>query len=265
MSEQTLATKVLVIEDSPVQQKIIRKQIEALANFETLGAESLAEAREVLAEHQEEICIAVVDLNLGDAPDGEAADLILEAGLPAIVLTATFNEKIRQTFLRKRVADYFLKGSIKDMDPMVASLERLAKNRFITAMVVDDARVDRSIMRELLKVQRYKVLEAADGQEAIELLEQHPDTRLIITDYNMPKVDGFELIKLVRERYKKDRLSIIGVSAAGSGAMTAMFLKNGANDFLTKPFEAEEFYCRVNQNVEMLEIANKLSECLGEA
>ena len=46
----------------------------------------------------------------------------------------------------------------------------------------------------------------------------------------------------------------MGVSSAGSGSLTARFLKNGANDFLTKPFEAEEFYWRINQTLNVLEM-----------
>ncbi len=256
--------KVLVIEDSPVQSKIIRKQIEALSHFQTACATSMVEAREVLARDKDSLCRAVVDLKRPDAPDGEAADLALEHGLPVIVLTAPCNEDIRKQFLSRRVADYFFKGSIRDMDPMMASLERLYKNQSVKVLVVDDSRTELGYMAALLKTQLFQVLEAGDGRQALEVLERHPDLEMIITDYNMPHVDGFELVKTVRERHKKDKIAIIGVSAAGSGALSAMFLKNGANDFLTKPFEAEEFYCRVNQNIEMLELVRELQECLGQ-
>jgi PleD family two-component response regulator len=255
------AQTVLIIEDSPVQSKIIRNQIMALSQFDTLAAYTLEEARALLTTHKERIFVAVIDLNLPDAPNGEGVDLCLDFGVPTVVLTATFNEDIRRRFIERNVADFFFKGTIQDMDPMVRSLERLFKNQFVKALVVEDSRMSRAHLRHLLEVQRFQVLEAADGLEAVDRLAENPDIGLIITDYNMPNMDGFELVKTVRARYKVDRIAIVGVSAAGSGSLTAQFLKNGANDFLTKPFEVEEFYWRVNQTVSVLEVMKDLRTC----
>ncbi|UZP66271.1 response regulator [Desulfovibrio mangrovi] len=252
---------VLIIEDSHVQSKIISKQITALTQFETVIANTMEEARHLLETAREHLFIAVIDLNLPDAPDGEAVDLCLEHGVPSVVLTATFNENIRKRFLERNVSDYFFKGTIQDMDPLMYSLERVFKNQFATVLIVDDSRMALAHMRHLLEVQRFQVLEAEDGVQALSVLEQHPEVSLIITDYNMPEMDGFELVRNVRSRHKAHRMAVIGVSAAGSGALSAQFLKNGANDFITKPFEAEEFYWRVNQTMEMLDIMASLSAC----
>ncbi len=255
------AQTVLIIEDSPVQSKIIRNQILALSQFDTLAAYTLEEAREALTAYKDKIFVAVIDLNLPDAPNGEGVDLCLDFGVPTVVLTATFNEEIRKRFIERNVADFFFKGSIQDMDPMVHSLERLFLNQFVKALVVEDSRMSRAHLRHLLETQRFTVLEAADGVEAMEQLEANPDIGLIITDYNMPNMDGFELVRNIRARFKMDRVAIIGVSAAGSGPLTAKFLKNGANDFLTKPFEVEEFYWRVNHTVSVLEVMKDLRTC----
>lgn len=252
---------VLVIEDSNVQAKIIAKQITALTQFSTLVANSMEEAEATLLAMRQEIFCAVIDLNLPDAPDGEAVDLCLEHQVPSVVLTATFNEDIRTRFIDRRVADYFFKGSIQDMDPMVNSLERLFKNQFTKVLIVDDSRMSLHHMRHLLEVQQFQVVEAQDGVEAMHTLATTKDISLVITDYQMPNMDGFELVRNIRAKFKYDRMGIIGVSAAGSGPLTAQFLKNGANDFLTKPFEVEEFYWRVNQTVEVLELMSELAEC----
>ena len=252
---------VLIIEDSHVQSKIISKQITALTQFETVIANSMEEAGSILEASRDRIFIALIDLNLPDAPDGEAVDLCLTYAVPGIVLTATFNEDIRKRFLDRNVVDYFFKGSIQDMDPMLFSLERVFKNQFSTVLIVDDSRMALAHLRHLLEVQRYKVVEARDGEQALQMLDQHPEVSMLITDYNMPNMDGFELVRKVRARYKANRLAIIGISAAGSGTLSAQFLKNGANDFLTKPFEAEEFYWRVNQTMEVLDIMSSLSTC----
>jgi len=138
---------------------------------------------------------------------------------------------------------------------------RLYKNLQVKVLVADDSRVARAHIVKLLANQNYQVIEAVDGMDALEKLAEHPDVKILITDYNMPKLDGYDLITEVRKKYRRDKLAIIGVSGQG-GHYVAKFLKHGANDFLTKPFEVEEFYCRINQQADILDI---VEECRGLA
>jgi len=263
VNSQSAAARILVIEDSHVQAKIISRHIEGLSHFETVSVHSLEEASQVLDSERESLFAAVVDLNLPDAPDGEAVDLVHSHGLPAIVLTATFHDDVRDTLLKKNVADYVLKSSMIVLDDVVDALARLYKNQSLKALVVDDSKTARNLVRGLLENQNFQVLEAEDGKQALEILEAEGDITVVVTDFEMPVMDGFELCAEIRKTRKKDSLAIVGVSGAGESSMTAKFLKHGANDFLTKPFEAEAFSWRINQTVEMLEIARELSQCLG--
>lgn len=252
------ANTLLIIEDSPVQAKIIAKQFETVTGFTLLIAHDLEEARSLFEEHRDDIFAAVTDLNLPDAPDGEAVDMCLESKIPCIVLAASFDEKLRHKFIEKRVADYFLKGSINDLDPLITSVERLKANYNVKALVVDDSGTQRNIVRRMLEVQCIRSLDAVDGVAALEVLEANPDISLVITDFQMPRMDGIQLVQEIRGKYKVNRLAVIGLSSAGSGPLTAQFLKYGANDFLTKPFEVEEFYWRVNQTLNILDVMAEL-------
>ncbi len=249
-----LAGHILLIEDSPVQAKIIRKQFEAFSDFSIIIANNLKEAEACLAEHKDQIFLAVVDLNLPDAPNGEAADLCLQWKVTTVVLTASIDENIRQSFLDRNVADFFFKGSVEEIAPLISGVERLYKNRFITAMVVDDSATQRAIIGKYMRTQGLRVLSAGSGDEALQITEQEPDIKLVVTDFEMPDMDGIALVRALRERFLPEEMAIVGVSSAGSGSLTARFLKNGANDFLTKPFEAEEFYWRINQTLNVLEM-----------
>lgn len=263
MSEQT-AARILVIEDSPVQAKIIMRHIEGMSHFETISAHSLEEASEVLAEQRDSLFAAVVDLNLPDAPDGEAVDLVHSHGLAAVVLTATFHSEVRDSLLKKNVADYVLKSSMIVLDDVVEALARLYRNQSMKALVVDDSKTARLVVRDLLQIQNIKVVEAEDGKQALEMLEADDGISIVVTDYEMPVMDGFEFCAEVRKTRRKDSLAIVGVSGAEESSMTAKFLKHGANDFLTKPFDPEAFSWRINQTLEMLEITRELSTCLGQ-
>ena len=256
---------LLIVEDSFVQAKIIRKQFEVLTDFSILVAHSLSEAEELIAANKEDLCAAIVGLSLPDAPHGETVDVCRKHDIACIVLTASFDESLRQQFLEKRVADYFLKGSIDDIEPLTASVLRLRANRRVKALVVDDSATQRHVVKRMLAVQCIASLEAEDGEDALKVLAQNPDIRLVITDFEMPRMNGITLVHSIRGKYKINDMAVIGISSAGSGALTAQFLKYGANDFLTKPFEAEEFYWRINQTLNTLDAMRELLDYRSRA
>ncbi len=111
-----------------------------------------------------------------------------------------------------------------------------------------------------LRKQLLQVHEASHAREAMAMLEQHPDIRLALVDYYMPDIDGISLVRMLRERYSKQQLAIIGISVSDKRGLSARYLKQGANDFLNQPFEPEELQCRVSHNLEALEQFNSIQE-----
>jgi len=250
---------ILIVEDSPSISSFLCLQIKETLRFRPVPAHTLARAREILDEGAD-FFVAVLDLNLPDAPNGEIVDVVLERKIPSIILTGSFHEGLRETILAKNVVDYVLKDSPRSLDHVKHLIQRVFKNQTISVLLVDDSRFFRTYCRQLLEAQKFRVLEAENGRQGLDVLESHPDIRLIITDYNMPEMDGFEMTARVRERFGKNEVGIIGLSAQGSGVVSARFLKTGANDFLSKPFASEEFYARVTQNIELIEYIDELKE-----
>lgn len=254
-----LSSKILIVEDSKTVSSVLCKQVGETLRFEPVPAYSLAEARSIL-EDDKDFFVALLDLNLPDAPSGEIVDYVLEKRIPPIILTGTFDETLRDQILAKNVVDYVLKDNAHSLEHVTSLISRIYRNQKITILLVDDSPAFRSYCRRLLEVHKFKVLEANNGLEALDLIEEGPEITLVITDYNMPEMDGFELVTRVRERFGRDEMGIIGLSAQGSGVVSAKFLKMGANDFLPKPFESEEFYARVTQNIEIIELIHELRE-----
>jgi diguanylate cyclase (GGDEF)-like protein len=121
-------------------------------------------------------------------------------------------------------------------------------------MVVDDSVVFRKQMKEMLENLFFKVVTVAHGEEAINLLNSTNDEiSMVLTDYNMPVMNGLELTSEIRKTYKKSELSVIALSGKSEDEEIALFLKSGANDFIKKPFSKEEFSCRINNSIEALE------------
>ncbi len=255
--------KILVVEDSAMVSKVLHHVIKQNISVEAHYAASFAEAKALLAKAREPYFAALVDLNLPDAPDGEVVDFTLQQGVPTIVLTGSFCEKKREALLAKGIVDYVTKEGRYSYDYAVNLVERLFKNQSLEVLVVDDSSTSRRYISELLKRHMYQVYTATDGADAIKVLLKNPDIKLLITDYHMPVVDGFELVRSLRGKYGKSDLIIIGLSGEGEGNLTAKFIKNGANDFLRKPFNPEEFYCRVMHNVESLELIEAAKDAVN--
>ncbi len=163
--------------------------------------------------------------------------------------------------MSRKVIDYVLKEDVNSLDYIVYLIKRIIRNTSIKILVVDDSPSVRKHIRELLVVHRYQVFTAEDGKQADAIIEEHPDIKMVVTDYNMPNKDGFELCKEIRQKYNKDELAIIGMSSRkGSTKISVRFLKNGANDFIVLPFQPEEFYCRITQNIEFIEYIREIKE-----
>lgn len=101
------------------------------------------------------------------------------------------------------------------------------------------------LLKFRLEKEGYTLLIAADGKQAVELIEQH-DPELILTDIMMPFISGLEVISHVRNKLNK-QTPIIVFSAAGQEEMVLKAFNLGANDFMGKPFSPNELVIRVKR------------------
>ncbi|MEA3370574.1 MAG: diguanylate cyclase [Campylobacterota bacterium] len=243
--------RILIVEDNKTLAKLLAKKISSALDFEVDVAYQLSEAKLFLSKYKYFICL--LDINLPDAPNGEVVDYVLSKGQHAIVLSGNIDKEFRKKMLAKNIIDYVNKGGVGDINYTINTIGRLQKNKKHKVLVVDDSMVFRKQMEGFLKNLFYKVYTVAHGEEAIGMLETHPDISLMITDYNMPVMNGLDLVYEVRKERSKDDLCIIAISSNAEEDINALFLKHGANDYINKPFSKEEFSCRVNNSIEALE------------
>ena len=104
-------------------------------------------------------------------------------------------------------------------------------------LVVDDSSTMRRIIKNTLARLGYKdILEGADGVEGWEALNSNPDIEMLITDWNMPEMNGLELVKKVRADERFVDMPIIMVTTEGGKAEVITALKAGVNNYIVKPF-----------------------------
>jgi two-component system response regulator VicR len=102
-------------------------------------------------------------------------------------------------------------------------------------LVVDDSKSINKIISDTLSLEGYEVYMAYDGQQAVDFLTVR-EIDLMITDLSMPKMDGYELIRFVRNESTTPEMPIIVITADTSKSAELIAFKEGANQFLLKPF-----------------------------
>lgn len=260
----TFKERVLIVEDNKALAKLMARKMQSNVDMIVGVAHTMAEAQDLLEQNENDYFIALLDLNLPDAPNGEIVDFVLERGILVIVLTGSIDAATKESFIHKPIVDYVYKGNIADVNYIFNSVNRLSKNRGVGVMVVDDSQPIRTAIKQILKSQLFEVYIAAHGEEAMNYFEQFDNIKLVLTDYKMPVMDGLELTKNLREKYSKNELAIIALTGSEDEGVASTFLKTGANDFVSKPaagksFRREELIARINNNIENIELISNFA------
>ena len=243
-----MAKNLLVVEDSAPVATVI-EHIGKSLGYQITIARSFAEVKKILSK-EHNFFLATVDYCLPDAYEGEVIPFILQHQIPSIVMTGRLDEKTRAKILNLPVVDYITKENSQAYHYLLRILKYQQTNMRVGVLVVDDSLTARNQVCQLLRRRNFKVYGVPDGTKALEALKAHANIKMVITDQEMPGMDGIELVQKIRKEHTKSELIIIGLSGADKNNQSARFIKNGADDFLRKPFCPEEFYCRIMQNIE---------------
>ena len=118
-------------------------------------------------------------------------------------------------------------------------------------LVVDDSKMIRLLLTQSIMGLGYETIEASNGKEALEILKTESDKiKLILLDWNMPEMNGYEFLQIMRENNTYKNLQVMMVTTEGERVHVIKALKFGVSNYLTKPFTPED-------------IATKVYECLG--
>ncbi len=260
---ETLSDKRIILRESNAPfAKAVAAKI-----FKELGCEvhivkDLNSLKKVLGTNDSDFFVGVFDYS--KPADIDAVEFAIDSKLPVIVLAQELdNDDTRDLLSSLNIVDYVLKRSIEDIDFLVRLIRQLAKNSHTEVLVADDSSVYRKNLSSILKTQLFTVYEAKDGAEALSLVKKHKNIKMVLTDYFMPNIDGFELVTKLRKLKTKDELAIIAISGDAGGITISKFLKYGADDYIKKPFNKDELVCRINNNMEHIYLIETQKELLN--
>lgn len=137
-------------------------------------------------------------------------------------------------------------------------------NSQYTVLVVDDVPVNILLVKGMLAKQKFKVLSATSGQQALEVLtHEHP--HCILLDILMPNMNGFETTRAIRANPKTQDIPIILLSALNSDSDIKEGMDAGANEFVTKPFVQERLIASIQNQIKNAEDNRKQQETVPTA
>ncbi|KJR99450.1 MAG: histidine kinase [Desulfobulbaceae bacterium BRH_c16a] len=255
-------SRLLVVEDDKIQAESIKNLVgngDVVTTLVSTGREALAEL-----ESGEYDCL-ILDLGLSDMTGFELLDLIrgceICARVPVIVYTGRDLTRQEEENLRKFTESIIIKGVRSPerlLDESALFLHRVEKNlpehqkekirsgqrqegvfEEKTILVVDDDMRNVFALTNLLEEKGVKIVVARDGLESLERLEHNKEIDLVLMDIMMPKMDGLEAMRRIRENPEFRDLPIIALTAKAMKGDRTKCIEAGANDYLAKPVDTD--------------------------
>ena len=133
-----------------------------------------------------------------------------------------------------------------------------------TILIVDDSALNRMVLIEILGKENYTFLEAENGQQAVELLDCHPEVDLLLLDITMPEIDGFGVLATMNQYHWIEETPVIMISAEDAYSFIERAYDLGASDYITRPFDARVVCRRVSNTLMLYAKQKRLVQMVAE-
>lgn len=243
---------LLVVEPSDTQRKIIIKELKQQGITQVAEAKTIAEAYASAEKHPRDLITSAMHFE-----DGSAIELLQKirnnpaiAETPFMLVSSEHRrenlEEFKQSGVIALLPKPFTSAHLaKAIDTTIdlLSTDELELEYFdvhqVRVLLVDDSRLARNhIKRVLNNLGLLKITEAVDGSNAIALLKENMYD-LVVTDYNMPEINGKELTRYIRSESEQSHLPILMVTSESNDTHLANILTEGVTAMCDKPFEPD--------------------------
>jgi putative two-component system response regulator len=131
------------------------------------------------------------------------------------------------------------------------------KDHFPTILIADDAEANRELLTEILSAERYRIVQAEDGDEAMQLLEEG-EVDLALLDVMMPGRSGFAVCRALKSNPDTRLIPVVMVTSLSASEDRVQGIESGADDFLNKPVNKEELLARVRSLLKIKQFTDEL-------
>lgn len=143
-----------------------------------------------------------------------------------------------------------------DSERKPEKIQKLSASTSSTILIVDDEPVNVQVLVNQLKLEGYKVMTAESGMDAINIVQNVCVPDLIILDVMMPRMTGYHVCSIIRERFSLYQLPVLLLTAKNQIQDIVAGFESGANDYLTKPFDRRELIARVDMLLTLKKAVN---------
>lgn len=249
---------LLIVDDSKTFLKTLEYVISQSGKFKPYTASSYSEAKILLQKNN--FFAAIVDLNLPDCVEGKAVELTCSKNIPTIVLTGLLNKELTKRISNYGIVDYIIKSGESAIFSAAYAVESLLNFKDVNVLIIDDAKADRLLLKHYFENMTFKVTDTNNPLQALEILKNREQFKLIITDFHMSDMNGVELINEIKKMDLPDNPLIYGVTSSMDEQIRLMFLKSGAQDLLIKPIIKEEVFAKLTNTLKIVAQETKLKQ-----
>lgn len=277
MHQRDKKMKILVVDDSATIRQIIRKELEG-GGYQVIVAADGMQALAKAAAHAP-LDLITLDIEMpkmngfttfSQLQDEHYAKFIKARNdfkIPAIFVTANDTIKDRQKGFYLGAADFITKPFAKG--EIIGAVNKILKYKIrlqgMTVLVAEDSAIARKLIVSCLEQEGISVIEAKDGKKAFELFTNKRNTiDLILTDLEMPEMNGIGLCRKIRRELKIDDIPIIFLTAVADHDRLLEVFKTGATDYIVKPFVKEELLARITVQLERAQLNRRLANTIKE-
>lgn len=107
------------------------------------------------------------------------------------------------------------------------------------ALIIDDSRAMRRILRKIVEPLGFRIAEAGHGNDGLQRLSEQPNTELVLVDWNMPEMNGLDFVKVVRANPDYEQVKLVMVTTESEPARMVRALQAGVDEFVMKPFTSD--------------------------
>ena len=242
--------RVLLVEDTRLYSVAVRSLLESRFGCDVVHCATFATLRQEFDAGGGAFDLAILDLCLADAPDGETLDYILSSRIPAIVFSGYTSEARREAILASGATELVYKNSPRSLDSLADSIERILSAKRPNALVIDPVDADLSEILEALEGGEFFAIHCRTADEALPILDAAKGAiELVMVRCDLARQDDYALLETLALRFGEDAVRVLGFTANPAADEASRFLKAGGDDFLHLPMSAADIEGRLSHTL----------------
>lgn len=240
--------RVLLVEDTRLYTIAVRSLLETRFGIVVIACPTFAALRRELDAGSDTFDLAILDLCLADAPNGETLDYILDRAIPAIVFSGFTTDARREKILSCGAAELVYKNSPRSLESLADAITRVLSVKLPHVLVIDPART--SDMAKAIGRGAFSVTHCQGEAEALTVLDSAKGgIELVVVRGDLASRNAYALIETLALRFGDGAVRMIGFTAEISGDHVGRFLKAGGDDFLFWPMSQGDIEGRLGHTL----------------